>query len=335
MWIKQLRLENFQSHKETVLNFHPNFNTIVGTGNSGKSAIVRALSFILFGQWESSWVRNGASGCKIALTMDDGTEVVREKGSKVNKYTLRIPGAKEQVYENFGTRVPEEIEKALHIFKAQIGDKEELNLNLSSQLDNLFLLSNTGSYRAKVMGKLSKAHYIDFALRELNKDKKRLSAEKYVVEEQAGMLEEELLRYTDLDERKQALDGAGQRIERVAIMQSRLDKLKDLARRTGLWKEAYVRETEAAQDLQKLSVKDPESLVEFYDRLKKLRDLQSRVKQFKQVYENTKTSLEQIDRSSVLATEKYIDILKSNQKCPTCFAPLGDDQCSKIVENLK
>ena len=335
MFIKQLRLENFQSHKETVLNFHPNFNCIQGTGNSGKSAIVRALSFILFGTFESSWIRNGATVCKIALVMDNGAEVIREKGAKVNKYILKVPGKADQTYENFGTRVPDEIEKVTHIFKAQIGDKEELNLNLSSQLDNLFLLSNTGSYKAKVMGKLSKAHYIDYALKELNKDRKRLSGEKTMVKETVEKLETEVQTYQGLEERKKLLEFVGLQLDNIAGMGVRLDKLKDLARRVSSWKSAYTRETAVAQELQKVVIQDTEELTAHHEQLRKLKDLRDRVKVFKQTYENTQSSLEQLTKSSQLATEKYVNLLKTNQKCPTCFSSLDDDQCSKIVENLK
>ncbi len=335
MWIRQLRLENFQSHKETVMDFHPNFNTIVGTGNSGKSAIVRALSFILFGQWEGSWIRNGATACKIALVFDTGVEVIREKGAKVNKYILKVPGKADQTYENFGTHVPEEIEKVIHIFKAQIGDKEELNLNLSSQLDNLFLLSNTGSYKAKVMGKLSKAHYIDYALRELNKDKKRFSGETTLIEDTIEKLEKEVESYKGVDEQKNLLDFIRERLDRLSDMEHRLDKLRDLGRRVGSWKAAYTRELSAAEELKKVVVQDTDMLTLRYDQLKRLRDLQDRVKTFKQLYESTLLSTDQLKRSDELAKEKYVALLKTNQKCPTCFASLDEDTCGKIVENLK
>ena len=335
MWIRQLRLENFQSHKETVMNFHPNFNTIVGTGNSGKSAIVRALSFILFGQWEGSWIRNGAASCTIALVMDNGVEVIREKGAKVNKYILKVPGAPDQTYENFGTHVPEEIEKVIHIFKAQIGDKEELNLNLSSQLDNLFLLSNTGSYRAKVMGKLSKAHYIDYALRELNKDKKRLSGEKTLLEETIESLEKEVELYKGVDEQKNLLDFVRERLDRLADMEHKLDKLRDLSRRVSSWKVSYTRELAAAENLKTVVVQDTDNLTTQYDRLKRLRSLNDSVKKFKQVYESSLLLSGDLERNQKLVAEKYGNLLKTNQKCPTCFSSLDEDTCNKITENLK
>lgn len=334
MWIRQLRIEDFQSHKETVLNFHPNFNCIVGTGNSGKSALVRALSFILYGQWEQSWVRNGASLCRISLEMDNGTVVIREKGTKVNRYIARVPGLTEQIYENFGTHIPEEIEKLLHIFKAQIGDKEELTLNLSNQLDNLFLLSNPGSYKAKVLGKLSKAHYMDYALKEINKDKKRLSGEKTAVEKEFLDLTNELKKYFNLDNEKTKLEEIGKRIDAISKTQERLDKLKALFERVSTWKSQYGVIKQKAADLQNITVANTDALSLGLIAVKQLRELLAKTQRFKMVYENTKLSLQMIEQSKGILSEKYTDVLKQNQKCPTCFGNINDDTCQKILESL-
>jgi exonuclease SbcC len=334
MWIKQLRIENFQSHKETVLDFHPNFNCIVGTGNSGKSAIVRALSFILFGQWESSWVRNGAAFCRIALVMDNQTVVIREKGEKVNRYVVRVPELPEQIYSNFGTHVPEEIEKLLHIFKAQVGDKEEINLNLSSQLDNLFLLSNPGAYKAKVLGKLSKAHYLDYALREINRDKKRLSGEKTVLEKEVLDLGVELVQFDHLDAEKIQLEKIGQRIESLSQAQERLEKLKELFGRVSSWKQDYTVIKQLHAELQSITVTNTDNLIEKFDSLKKIRALFDRVQRFSTVYKSTKTLLEDTTTTERLSKEKYVAILQKNQKCPTCFGSIDDHTCQQILENL-
>lgn len=334
MWIKQLRLENFQSHEDGVLNFHPNFNCIIGTGNSGKSAIVRALSFILFGQWEPSWVRNGAASCRIILTMSDDTVVVREKGAKLNRYVVNRSGEKEQVYENFGTGVPEPIEQLLHIFKAKIGDKEELNLNLSNQLDQLFLLSNPGSYKAKVLGKLSKAHYLDHALKEINRDKKRLSLERTVAEKEIPTLENEIKQYDGLDAEQAKLDSLGTRIEGIKALEERLRKLKQLHTTAMMWKDMFIRERAEQERLDKVRVASTEKLVALYDRLKQLRQLSNKVTQHKALYETTTQIIQQLDSSRTLLFEKYVSALKDNKKCPTCFTDVTEDTCKKILETL-
>ncbi len=330
MFIRSLRLENFQSHKDTTLQLHPQLNVIVGTGNSGKTAIVRALSFVLFGQWSPSWVRHGAKFCRITLSTDTGVEVVREKGDKVNRYIITKDGTP-QTYENFGAKVPDEVEKVLNIFTAKVGEKEELNLNLSNQLDPLFLLSSPGSFKAKVLGKLSKAHYLDHALREINKDKKKLSAEKSLLEKEIEVLQLDLKNYDGLDATKDRLEGLGKRLDNAVELDSRLQKLLDLQRRMTTWKTAYLATVGALETLPKVDAKVLDGITSKVVELSKVRELQTKILQFKTAYEVTKATLQQIEENRILTSDKYVDTLRQNKSCPTCFNTI-DDAC---IENIK
>jgi hypothetical protein len=152
----------------------------------------------LYGTWDNSWVRHDAKFCRITLVTDTDTIVIREKGEKVNKYIVKVPNQIEQVYENFGIQIPTEIEQILQIFKVQIDANEFLHLNVSSQMDPLFMLSKPGSFKAKVLGKLSGAHILDYTLRELNKDKKNVSGEKQLKSIEVLELQKELINYEGL-----------------------------------------------------------------------------------------------------------------------------------------
>ena len=334
MWIKTLKIENFQSHKNTELNFHPHFNILVGTGNSGKSAIIRSLSFILFGEWDSSWINHDASKCQISLKTDTGIEVIREKGQKLNKYIVRVPDKKEQVYENFGVHVPEEIEKLLGISKAKVTDKDDLTLNLSSQLDQLFLLSNPGSYKAKVLGKLSKAHYLDYALREINKDKKKLSSEKTLLEKQLVELEKELLDYKDLEAKKQLLNDVGTKLSQLEHEQIKIDKLTALFSKTTVWKYNYNREKRKIEELNKVRDFDLSSITAKCLELQNIGVLARNIHNMD--YELTAEQKRLTDRTTTGAElkEKYLKLLKDNNLCPTCFQEVDGDKCKNIVEKL-
>lgn len=334
MIIKTLILDNFQGHKHSVIDFHPNFNVIRGTGNSGKSSIVRALSCVLYGVWESRWVRDNEKTCKITLVMDNGTEVVREKGEKVNKYILRVVGQPEQTYENFGLQVPEPVEKALQIFKAQIDAKETLLLNLSQQLDSLFLLSKPGSYKAKVIGKLSGAHYLDYALRELNKDKKTLSAEKTIFEQELLTRQKEIIDYAGLDSEKRFLEQVEQKLSDLSALESRLLKLKELCIKSQTWKENYLREKEKSARLGNIAV-DNLSTVE--TAAQKLTTLQKTLTKLIELDNNTKmlsAKNQQLEVDQEKHTNFYTDLLKEAGVCPTCFNEIGESACNHIKRAL-
>jgi len=47
-YIKTITLKNFQSYKNQVIHCKPGLNLLIGTSDSGKSAILRAISFVLY-----------------------------------------------------------------------------------------------------------------------------------------------------------------------------------------------------------------------------------------------------------------------------------------------
>lgn len=79
----KLKLNNFRQHKDTVLEFIPGINTIVGENNSGKSTIPEAIEFALYG---SRALRDSAKGY-ITDGEADGSAIVRlQLGS--SEYTI-------------------------------------------------------------------------------------------------------------------------------------------------------------------------------------------------------------------------------------------------------
>ena len=49
MMIRKIKLQNWKSHAETELNFSDGINVIVGAMGAGKSSVLQAISFALFG----------------------------------------------------------------------------------------------------------------------------------------------------------------------------------------------------------------------------------------------------------------------------------------------
>lgn len=334
MHIKHLILENFQSHKKAVLDFHPGFNTIVGVSNVGKTSVTRALSFILSGTWDTSWVRHGEKVAKITLITDTGITIIREKGEKVNRYVLQIPGKVEQVYENFGTDIPSPIESALQIFKVQIDANEYLNLNVSSQLDPLFLLSKPGSFKAKVLGKLSGAHYLDYALREINKDRKNLKGEKDLRDMELVELQVKLVEFASLDSEKSKLDAAAKKMDNLVDLEDRIAALKSLFSRVQDWKGRYQAETAKEAQLDALLVPTVDGLDALATRLRDLRILQGKLDRNTTDLAHYITALNGAINSLNATKQSYLGLLKQNPTCPVCTAPVDEAALSRIGATL-
>jgi len=110
--LKVLKIFNFQSHVETSLKFTTGLNAIVGITGSGKSAIMRAIRWVLENRpikedIYQSWHGGTPS---VAMTFEDGTTVERKRENKKNTYTVN--GV---VNEAFRLDVPNTVRAALNI----------------------------------------------------------------------------------------------------------------------------------------------------------------------------------------------------------------------------
>lgn len=167
--LKSIKLINFQSHRDTLINLAGlgYLTVITGPSDSGKTAIIRALRWVCYNVPQGDgFIFNAEDKCTVSLVYEDGTMVerIRSRGG-INRYIVNG-----QTFEGFGTGVPLEVQKATGIRKLEIGDQSFL-LNLSEQLDGPFLgKSVSGPARAKVLGKLAGTEEIDYAGKETGTD---------------------------------------------------------------------------------------------------------------------------------------------------------------------
>ena len=120
--LQRLTIENFQSHEFTQIDFSPGFNVIVGQSDQGKSALIRALKWLIYNEPRGvDFIRVGATRSSVTILLTDGTQITRERTPSRNRYYLLIPGQEENIFEGFGSRVPQEIQDALGMGKSKIG----------------------------------------------------------------------------------------------------------------------------------------------------------------------------------------------------------------------
>jgi AAA15 family ATPase/GTPase len=185
--IKSLHIKNFQSHKNTNLFFHPGVNVIIGESDTGKSAILRALSWLVRNKVDDKSFRSNWGGkTDVEVKFEDGNEVSRTQ-DKNNCYYLMNPNTGiDEEYKAFRSDIPEDIVEVLNMDV----------LNMSYQFDPPFLLSDSPGEVAKTLNKIADLNDIDtsianirkmvlansreisgleFQLEELNKSKETLS----------------------------------------------------------------------------------------------------------------------------------------------------------------
>lgn len=174
--IKKIRIENFQSHEYTELEFSEGLTVIVGPSDQGKSAIIRAIKWVLFNEPRGTdFIRIGASTARVEITLDNQCKIIRERSKTKNRYHVVFSDGNEKTFEGFGNEVPQEVSEVHGIRKIQIDQDTAAILTISEQLEGPFLLSSTGSTRAKAIGRLVGAHIIDRAIRDSVTDLRRSS----------------------------------------------------------------------------------------------------------------------------------------------------------------
>lgn len=149
--IKSLTLRNFQSHKKTKLEFTPGINWIVGSSDSGKSAIMRSLRWNWFNKptgfsFRSYWAEKDKTEVEVEHT--DGSVIKRIRGTSDNKY--EVNGSP---LISFGNDAPELVAET-----ADVND-----LNIQQQGDAPFLLSMNAPEVARFLNGVANLTVIDDA----------------------------------------------------------------------------------------------------------------------------------------------------------------------------
>ncbi len=88
-YLKTVILENFQSHKYSIVEFNEGLNVIVGPSDTGKSAIIRGIKWALYNEPAGDYfIREGERDCTVTLEFSDNTKVKRYRSKSKNVYIL-------------------------------------------------------------------------------------------------------------------------------------------------------------------------------------------------------------------------------------------------------
>lgn len=233
-FIKQLHIQNFQSHKDTTLDLLNGLNTIIGESDKGKSAVIRAIRWVILNDPQgNNMVRQGTKECSVTITLSDETKITRTKklsGKKKitskNTYTIEYPNGDISENENFGVDSIPEVMDACGVKILKI-DKDLVEIpNFLFQLDPPFLISSNGSQRSKTIGKLINANLFDSSIRDIKAD--ILDINKKVKEKSSEYeaLNENLKQYDDLEEEEKKLSKIGEFITQAEKVEKNIDTLK-------------------------------------------------------------------------------------------------------------
>lgn len=161
--LQQLRIKNFQCHKNLTIDFDEHLTVITGPSDIGKSAILRALQWLCFNRPAgSSFLRHGAKAVSVALVLPD-VSLLRFRGRYKNLY--RLQGRTFTALGSAG--VPEELSRILNTNPDSFGLQHEapywLSLSpgqVSRKLNTIVDLSLIDSTLGNLAKELRKARTI-------------------------------------------------------------------------------------------------------------------------------------------------------------------------------
>lgn len=195
--LQSLTLRNFQAHRKLVLELDPGITMITGRTDIGKSAIIRALYWLVFNRPEGSkFISWGQDRVLVGLKLDD-KRIRRVRTKTENLYLLEA-----HAFTAFGNEVPGEIQQAL-----KLGE-----VNFQQQYDPPFWLQDTAGAVARQLNQVVDLGIIDRSLAHLAQAVRQARSNLEVTEQR---LEEAKQRLQD-SKWAEAFDSDLQQLERVA-----------------------------------------------------------------------------------------------------------------------
>lgn len=233
--IKAIDIRNFQSHKHTRLELDPGVNVVVGLSDAGKSAIIRALRWLIINRPQGESFRSRWGGITSVSMETDATTVIRRRSNKDNDYAITKEGSSDfLILKAMGTEVPQEVQLALNI--------NEINMQL--QLDHPFLLDSSPGEVAQHFNKVAQLDIIDTSIQTVQKWTREIEQDIKSRQQQLANAQEEIKQYYYLDE----LEGKIVVLEKMDVDLTRL----------------VVRETKIMNSLE--SIRETEGEIRLYEK---------------------------------------------------------------------
>lgn len=294
--LTKLLLRNFQCHGKLQIELDPKITVITGNTDRGKSAIIRALRWLVFNRPNSSsFIKKGTKHCRVSVLVD-GEKLVRDKG-KENKYSI---GDKE--FKAVKGDVPRQVQKLL----------KSNEVNFQFQFDPLFWITDTPGQLTKNLNQIinmgdadkatkiasrnhneAKSYLKVFKQKKAEKDKKREQL-KWILE--AGQELEEI----------QTLENDHQQIIKYQNkIESLLDSHQSISQNLKIQKEA-------SNEASKIS--------DLLDEFTKSKDQEL---ELRRLIQSHKQSVEDHTKlKKLLASAEKLDQKLRRGKCPICKRPL-------------
>lgn len=314
--LKELRVKNFHSHKDSIFKFTPGLNAVIGDTQSGKtSGVIRSLILLcknrpLGGRFFSNFA--GKSGLSsISATFFDGALIsLKKKIKRVDGGDKSVKSTIFHVDGNPYSSISDEVVRKLNIS----------DLAIQGYHDGDFLITSSSSEIAKTINSYTK---LDVADKWISVARSRLKLVRSKISEKIDerkKAKKELRKYRFLDDVVENFD----EVKALGISISSIENdFYDLEDYLGM----FIRLREKIKKLTKIKSVFFELVVE----AKKHANYDEEMELLAEFLRLTNL-MERTVESKQFLLKKFEKYLKQNKVCPFCFSKINPN---KVLRRLK
>jgi Calcineurin-like phosphoesterase. len=232
-YITKIVLENFQSHEYTEIDCSPKLNVFVGKSRQGKTAILRALSWIYEDGSKNSrrLIKTGKDFAKVTIYLSNGyiiSRIVERKKTGTNGYSVYNPY--KNTTEDNNTKILPIIQEILGFTSLNLGTKNPVPLNFLKQGEGWFFIGKgySSPERAKIIGGIYGTHYCDAVIKDLEAKDKKLDQELKIKKKDLDKVDKDIAQYDHLPKMEQEIKRKEALLKRILELKEKRDKIVEI-----------------------------------------------------------------------------------------------------------
>jgi DNA repair exonuclease SbcCD nuclease subunit len=262
VYINRVEIKNFQANKKRIVDFVDGLNVIKGESNAGKSAILRAIYWVLYDKPSGSdFITTGAKSCSVRLHLSNGIIIERKRSRSSSGSYLVTSANGVQEFKGFSNNIPIEITNAHQMPELKINGVS-YRINIASQLDPAFLIGNSQAERLSMIGSLVDADRADEAKKDFQGQKIRKSTEKKNISDILKSKQNELAKYDYLAKMEKDIKVLEVALKRLEDEEDKVNTLNDIYNEHN---DLYNEMTDIDNKLNSIVIIDKNTLNEYED----------------------------------------------------------------------